>query len=200
MTITEPSHPGPPQQTLDALVGKAVKRARLQASVTLSELSALSGVSTAMISKIERGQVSASLSTLDSLARAVGVPIINFFAETVELEDVSVVRAGEGMTVNRMGTTFGHVYRLLGRVETAEQVMETYLITLEAPVSGTPLFQHPGTELLYLVEGSLTYRVGQQAFDLEAGDALSFHATVPHGPVHMGTAQCKLLTVISRGD
>ena len=79
---------------LDALVGLSVKNERAVAGLTLAELSAKSGVSTPMISKIERGQVSASLSTLNALAQAIGVPIINFFAETVEMGEVSFVRAG----------------------------------------------------------------------------------------------------------
>ena len=189
---------GQGKQGLDLLVGLAVKAERSQSGMTLAELSSKSGVSTPMISKIERGQVSASLSTLNALANAVGVPIINFFAGTVELGEVSLVRAGEGISVRRAGSTYGHSYKQLGRVETSTLVFESYLITLDAPVSGTPIFQHTGVELMHFLHGELTYRVGDDTFDLRAGDTLSFEANVPHGPVRMDSAGASFLTVIAK--
>ncbi|MHC0052183.1 helix-turn-helix domain-containing protein [Actibacterium sp. D379-3] len=183
---------------LDLLVGLAVKNERAQAGMTLAELSGRSGVSVPMISKIERGQVSASLSTLNALAQAIGVPIINFFAETVEIGEVSLVRAGEGITVRRAGSTYGHSYKQLGRVETDHLEFETFLITLEGPVAGTPIFQHPGVELMHFVDGKLTYRIGEETYDLERGDTLTFEAGVPHGPVRIDTPQASFLTVIAK--
>lgn len=190
--------PDSDKRGLDLLVGLAVKAGRGQAGLTLAELSDASGVSVPMISKIERGQVSASLSTLNALARAMGVPIINFFAATVEIGEVSLVRAGEGTTVRRVGSTYGHCYKQLGHVETDGIEFETYLITLEAPVTGTPIFQHTGIELMHFLEGALTYRVGEETYDLRAGDTLTFEASVPHGPVHMGTPKVIFLTSIAR--
>ncbi|MFC2967296.1 helix-turn-helix domain-containing protein [Acidimangrovimonas pyrenivorans] len=183
---------------LDLLVGLAVRNERSIAGMTLSELSAKSGVSSPMISKIERGHVSASLSTLNALAGAIGVPIINFFAETVEIGEVAFVRAGEGVTVRRAGSTYGHVYRQLGRVSTGHLDFETYLITLDRPVAGTPFFQHSGVELLHLLEGSLSYRIGEESYELGPGDTLTFESEAPHGPVRMTSARAVFLTVIAR--
>lgn len=183
---------------LDAVVGRAVRAARGQSGLTLAELSARAGVSTPMISKIERGQVSASLSTLNALAAAMAVPIINFFAETVEIHEASLVRAGEGVTVRRVGTTYGHSYAQLGRVATDNQDLESYLITLEAPVAGTPIFQHSGIELMHMTEGAMSYRVGQEVYDLAVGDTLTFDATVPHGPMQIKSARAAFLAIISK--
>ncbi len=183
---------------LDRQVGHALRGARAHSGLTLAELSTRSRVSTAMISKIERGQVSPSLVTLNALARAMGVPIINFFAGTVEMMEVSLVRKGEGITVRRAGSTYGHSYRQLGRVERDGREFESFLITLDAPVTGTPIFQHPGVELMHLLEGDLTYRIGESLYSLCPGDTLTFEANVPHGPVHMNSAKAVLLTVISR--
>jgi len=186
------------KHSLDMLVGSAVRNARSQAGMTLAELSAKSHVSTPMISKIERGQVSASLNTLNALAGAMNVPIINFFAGTVEISEVTLVKAGEGVTVRRAGSTYGHSYKQLGHVSTDNQDLESYLITLEAPVTGTPIFQHSGVELMYFIEGELSYRIGDEVYDLAAGDTLSFDASVPHGPVRINSARAQFLTVISR--
>ncbi len=45
-----------------------------------------------------------------------------------------------------------------------------------------PGFEHPGTEFIHLLEGSLTYRHGDETHLLKAGDALTFAGAVPHGP------------------
>ena len=65
-------------------------------------------------------------------------------------------------------------------------------------MTGTPIFLHPGVELMHFIEGALSYRVGAEIYDLKAGDTLTFQATVPHGPVRMESARVQFLTVISR--
>lgn len=189
---------GTGKQELDRVVGLAVKAQRNSVGMTLAELSARSNISTPMISKIERGGVSASLNTLNALAQAMGVPIINFFAGTVEMSEVSHVRAGEGITVRRAGSTYGHSYKLLGKISTGDGDFESYLISLDSNVTGTPIFQHAGVELMHVLEGSLDYRVGEDVYDLGPGDTLVFQATVPHGPVHKESASATFLTVITR--
>ncbi|MDF1748572.1 MAG: helix-turn-helix domain-containing protein [Alphaproteobacteria bacterium] len=153
--------------SLDEKVGHAVKGARTQSGMTLMELSSKANVSAAMISKIERGQVSASLSTLNALSQAMGVPVINLFAETVERSDYSFVKAGDGVTVQRVGNAFGHTYRMIGRVNPALFDVEPYLITFEQPMGGQPIYQHSGIEFIHVLEGSIQYRCGTWGlFDL----------------------------------
>jgi transcriptional regulator with XRE-family HTH domain len=181
------------------VVGEALKADRTLAGLTLAELSARSGVSTAMISKIERGQVSASLSTLSALADAVGVPLINFFAATAERTDVAFVRAGEGVTVRRAGGDHGHVFRAIGRVTADLVEVETFLVTMEAEAMGAPpLYQHPGVEMMHVLEGSIRYRCGAALFDLGPGDSLTFGTKAPHGPVALLSPRVAFLAVLGR--
>lgn len=190
--------PGTDKEGLDRAVGLAVKAERSSVGMTLAELSASSGVSTPMISKIERGGVSASLTTLNALAQAMGVPIINFFAGTVERNEVSLVRAGEGITVRRAGSTYGHSYKLLSKVTTTAIDFESYLITLDDNVTGTPIFQHPGVEFMHILEGTLSYRVGEDVYTLSPGDTLTFESGTPHGPVHKDSSHLVFIAVIAR--
>ena len=177
------------KKLLDILVGKALKIERKAAQLTLSELSKKSGVSTAMISKIERGQVSASLNTLDLLSRAIGVPVINFFAQTVERHDVSFVRSGEGISVSRRGSTYGHNYKLIGRIDADPIKFESFMITLDETANGQPVFQHPGVEFIYVLCGRMSYQCGEETYQLSDGDCLTFETQAPHGPVKLHTAE-----------
>ncbi|MDA7966318.1 XRE family transcriptional regulator [Ruegeria sp.] len=183
---------------LDHLIGAAVKTHRVLAGLTLAELSGRSGVSTAMISKIERGQVSASLGTLDALARGIGVPLINFFAATVDRSDVSFVAAGEGVTVQRLGSGYGHSYKLIGRAEAHHVSFESFSVTLEAPLDTRPLYQHQGVEFIHVTEGEMIYGCGDEAYHMRPGDSLSFDSNAAHGPVELKTPTVTFVTVISK--
>ncbi len=184
--------------SLDQIVGAAVKMHRGLAGLTLAELSARANVSTAMISKIERGQVSASLTTLEALAQGIGVPLINFFAGTVEQTDVSFVAAGEGVTVQRMGSGFGHRYKLIGRADARHVQFESFCVTLTAPLAPRPLYQHQGIEFIHLTDGEMVYRCGDGSYHMRPGDSLSFESSAAHGPVELVTDEVTFVTVISR--
>ena len=67
-----------------------------------------------MLSKIENGQISASLKTLKILSNTLNVPISNLFSTYDEDFDCSFVAAGQGVTIDRRGTKAGHIYELLG--------------------------------------------------------------------------------------
>ena len=186
--------------SLDQIVGAAVKSDRMLAGLTLAELSKRASVSTAMISKIERGQVSASLTTLGSLAEAIGVPMINFFAGTVEKTDVSFVPAGEGVRVQRQGSAFGHSYKLIGRADANHVSFESFTVTLEQPLGKRPMYQHRGIEFIHVMSGRMTYRCGDATFDMGPGDSLSFVSSTAHGPVEMHTQKVTFVTVLSRAE
>lgn len=151
-----------------------------------------------MISKIERGQVSASIATLDAIARAVGMPVANFFAATVERREVSFVRSGEGIAMERTGSTYGHSYMLIGRIALERVEFESCLITLEQTASGEPAFQHIGIEFIHVLEGCMVYRCGDKVFDMAPGDSLTFECVAPHGPIKLKSERVSFLTIIAR--
>ena len=196
--MTERASPEQSGGRLEQSIGQEVKLARTASGMTLKSLTARSGVSVAMISKIERGQVSASVSTLNAIARAAGVPVANLFASTVEKSDVAFVPGGQGVSYQRAGSTYNHSYRMIGRVEVERVVFESFLITLEEPVSGEPLFQHGGAEFIHVLGGSMTYRVGGTDYDMEPGDSITFGTLAPHGPVRLRSSPVEILTVIAK--
>jgi len=167
--------------------------------MTLAQLSEASGVSPAMISKIERGDVSASLASLNALAKAMGTPVINFFAATAGQSEVSFVKAGQGVDVRRSGSTYGHDYQLIGRSLSDGIEVEAYLITLTDQDANIPLFHQPGcVEFIQMITGEMTYHCGDQTYEMLPGDTLTFEAGAPHGPTVLKTPDVEFLTVLSR--
>ncbi|NBO21458.1 MAG: cupin domain-containing protein, partial [Rhodobacteraceae bacterium] len=69
-------------------------------------------------------------------------------------------------------------------------------ITLSTEADTFPTFQHEGLELLYMLEGEVTYRHGDQLFHLKPGDSLFFDADAQHGPEVLNTLPARYLSVI----
>ena len=184
---------------LEVAIGREVRAFRNKLNITVSDLAAAAGLSPGMLSKIENGLTSPSLSTLQALSRAVGVPVTAFFRRFEERRDAVFVKAGEGLVIERRGTRNGHQYQLLGHSggRTGRVVVEPYMITLTEESDVFPLFQHSGLEFLHVLEGRVVYRHGSQLYPMGPGDSLFFDADAPHGPEEMSKLPIRFLSVIS---
>jgi DNA-binding XRE family transcriptional regulator/mannose-6-phosphate isomerase-like protein (cupin superfamily) len=189
----------PRANNLEMAIGHEVRTFRKKLGITVADLAAATGMSVGMLSKIENGNISASLSTLQSLSKALGVPMTAFFKGYEEPRSASFVKAGEGVHLERRGTRAGHHYSLLGHIEnnTSGVVVEPYLITLNTESDVFPTFQHEGMEFLYMLEGEVVYRHGESLYRMQPGDSLFFDADAPHGPEELVTLPARYLSIIS---
>src|SRR5260370_25055645 len=112
--LTGSSAPKDATPTRESEIGAEVRRLRKSFDLTVSELGVASGISTGMLSKIENGSISPSLSTLSALAKALNVPIAGLFRETGEQRDCSFVNAGTAVEIQPSRTKARHIYHLLG--------------------------------------------------------------------------------------
>ncbi|MDS9469545.1 XRE family transcriptional regulator [Paracoccus sp. MBLB3053] len=188
-----------PERNLEVAIGRVVRDLRKRQRMTVAELSVQTGISTGMLSKIENGLISPSLTTLQALANALRVPLVQLFAGYAEPRGAMHVKAGAGVEIERAGTRAGHQYHLLGHIgsNSSGVVVEPYMITLTTESDRFPMFQHEGIELLYMLEGVVGYRHGEQVYQLEPGDTLLFDADAPHGPVDLTTLPARYLSIIT---
>ena len=189
---------------LEVAIGREVRAFRTKLGLTVADLASAAGLSLGMLSKIENGVTSPSLTTLQALSRALGVPVTAFFRRYEEQRGAVFVRAGEGLPIERRGTRNGHQYHLLGHTgdRNSRVVVEPYLITLTEESDVFPLFQHSGLEFLFILEGQVVYRHADKLYPMGPGDSLFFDADAPHGPEQMTKLPIRFLSVISypRGD
>jgi transcriptional regulator with XRE-family HTH domain len=150
-------------------VAANLRRLRIAARLSLSELARATGVGKATLSAIENGQGNPTVETLAALAEHLGVPLVELF-EAPALEPVTVVRAGAGEPVadgmERLGRlTRGELVRLeLG----AEELVEA-----------RP--RQPGTRMhLIVTRGKLVSGPAERITELSPGDYASFPGDVPH--------------------
>ncbi|WP_295528789.1 XRE family transcriptional regulator [Novosphingobium sp. Chol11] len=184
-------------RALEKALGLRVRQLRRQQDLSVADLAAAAGLSTGMLSKIENGQISPSLTSLQSLAQALQTPISSLFAMAEERQDCSFVAAGQGVKIERRGTKAGHVYQLLGHLLSGDYAVEPYLITLSEDAMPYTGFSHGGTELLYMLEGEVSYRHGDRRYDLKPGDTLLFDSQAQHGPEAMGKGVIRYLSIIT---
>ncbi|MEY8875481.1 MAG: helix-turn-helix domain-containing protein [Leptothrix sp. (in: b-proteobacteria)] len=178
-------------------MGAAIREIRQKHGLTIVLVAERAGISPGMVSKIETGQTSAGTDTLARIARALGVSMSMLFSKyDASSSAAQFVAKGQGMEVVRRGTRSGHTYHLLAYDQGPVKLFEPFLITMDDDSQRYPTFQHPGTEFLYMLEGQLEYRCGQETHVLNPGDALSFPGETPHGPERLLQCPIKFLSVI----
>ena len=114
--------------------------------------------------------------------------------------DAQLVRKGEGLEVVRRGTKRGHTYHLLASDRGPRKTFEPFLVTLNDKSEIFPDFEHPGTEMIHMLEGSLRYRHGTESYLLKPGDTLTFSGEVPHGPQKLIRLPIRFLSIIVYGE
>ncbi|ABG29747.1 helix-turn-helix domain-containing protein [Roseobacter denitrificans] len=186
------------EKVLEVAIGREVRAYRKQKGMTVAELSRLTDLSIGMLSKIENGNTSPSLTTLQALANALSVPLTAFFKGFEEHREAVHTKAGEGLEIERAGTRAGHHYDLLGHIGSNNSgvIVEPYLITLNTEADTFQTFQHEGIEMIYMLEGKVGYMHGNAHYTLEAGDTLFFDADAPHGPEDLIELPARYLSVI----
>ncbi|HML42049.1 MAG TPA: helix-turn-helix domain-containing protein [Hyphomicrobium zavarzinii] len=169
-------------RTLENAIGAQVRDYRKHAGLTVSELASVADISSGMLSKIENGQISPSLSTLQLLASALNLPLTMLLATYDSGRGCSYVKKGEGVAIRRRGTKVGHNYQLLGQSLGGDIAVEPYIITLNKDADTYTEFRHEGIEFLYMLSGKVSYAHGDRSYVLEPGDSIMFDSAELHGP------------------
>ncbi|MBO6882523.1 MAG: helix-turn-helix domain-containing protein [Marivita sp.] len=187
------------EKVLEVAIGRELRAFRKQQNMTVADLSKQTAISVGMLSKIENGNTSPSLTTLQTLANALSVPLTSFFRGFEEKREAVHTPAGQGVTIDRAGTRAGHQYNLLGHIgaNTSGVIVEPYLIVLTSESDTFETFQHDGIETIFMLEGAVDYRHGSKIYPLRPGDTLFFEADAPHGPETLVELPARYLSIIS---
>ena len=200
--IARDRSPGAPAEELEleAAIAQNVRALRLRYDLSVTELAERIGISKAMLSKIENAQTSCSLGTLARLAHGLEVPVTALIRGADAEREAAYTKAGAGPAITRNGTKQGHAYELLGALRGEHKRLECLMVTLSEDSEIYPLFQHPGTEFLHLLEGVMDYGHGRSVYRLEPGDSLTLDGEGPHGPVALVELPIRFLSIIAFPD
>lgn len=178
-------------------IGPKLHTLRKQAGLSLQQLAVKSDVSAAAIHKIEQSGMVPTITTLLKVAGALGRPVAYFVDEEEVASDPTVfVRDGEQRPIltSHTGIDLAGISGAYGRF---------YLAGARATVvpgasSGDHFLEHPGEELVYLLEGVLEFVVNHQTYRLQPGDSLHFRTVQQHSWRNPGTEDAVALWMALR--
>ena len=158
--------------------GRAVKQQREAAGFSLRVLAVRSGISASMISDIERGAKSPTVTTLVRLAQALGVGAAALVDGGIGVAPrIRVLRRGEGSSGEHPAR-----WNSLGPSGLGSRIDFMRYQVPPSTVLGPSAAHAPGTvEHVHVAAGTVRVTVGDEMVELSAGDGCSCRTDVPHG-------------------
>lgn len=158
-----------------AKVGQQVRKLREARNLSLRQVAERSGLSINAISRIERGEVSPTISSLERIAEALELRLCDFFSHEPAFRTIHTTPQQRDQPM-----TLGITLENLGLGATQSK-FEAFLVTVD-PGCGNQLTpsEHPGHEFVYCLQGTLVYQVGNSRHPLNSGHSLLFEASQPH--------------------
>jgi quercetin dioxygenase-like cupin family protein/DNA-binding XRE family transcriptional regulator len=180
-------------------VGPKLRALRLKKKMGLVELGRHTGLSAAMISKVERGVLFPTLPTLLRIALVFGVGLDHFFSAAAARQAVGVVRRAERSRFSERlgGRDVAWEFECLDFTAT-ERKLNAYWVKFAATARPRP-HEHPGAEFIHVLKGTLTLKLGAETQELDEGDSIYFDSSQPHSYSRSGARACEALVVTTGG-
>jgi transcriptional regulator with XRE-family HTH domain len=177
-------------------IGPKIRTLRVNKRLGLTQLSAHTGLSTAMLSKIERGHLFPTLPTLLRIALVFGVGLEHFFVEIKDRPRLTVIRRDERVRLPDRADRRPPCY-LFESLDfpVANRKAEVFFALFPLDSHPSEPHQHPGTEVIYVITGQLALDVDGEICRLHTGDVASFDAGAPHSYRREGRAECRAIVV-----
>jgi len=178
-------------------IGEKLRALRLRKKMGLVELGGHTGLSPALLSKIERGRIFPTLPTLLRIALVFSVGLDYFFAGAREKPMLALARKGSRVALPERAGARDVAYRFesLDYGATERRFNAYYAEFLPQPKDRMRPHSHPGVEFLYVLQGTLHLQVAEQEHALETGDAIYFDSHVPHAYRRAGTRSCCAIVI-----
>lgn len=176
-------------------VGAKVRRLRLKKKISLEELGRHTRLSPALLSKLERNQVTPTLPTLVRVALVFGVGLDEFFSDAAAA--AAVVRASDRLRFpERQGDAdSAYDFESLDYATTG-RAMNAYLAEFRDGKAARA-HAHDASEFLFVLDGELLVQVEGIDHVLRVGDSIYIRSSAPHAYAKRGDAACRALVVTS---
>ena len=154
-------------------IGDKIRKVRRSNDMTLKNLSAVTGISIPMLSKIETAQSSPPVSTYANIATALGISIGDLFSDDFQESDISIVRSDERPVISR-GPYIGSPLAFKKENKKMEPFIFDYPIRQEI----RQIFQHENEEMIFVINGVIEFKYGEKIIILKKGDCAYFNGKI----------------------
>jgi transcriptional regulator with XRE-family HTH domain len=180
---------------IESEIGKRIRSFRRGKHITLEQLAKQAGFTKGYLSKIEKSDKAPPLSTLGTIAHALGVTISALLGEPALSAPITLVRKEERSLIARNGTAFGYSYEAVAHTF-PNKLMEPFVLTLPRNPKKKTIHRHEGQEILFVLSGTMKFLHGTEEFILKEGDCIYFDSGYPHVGSSIGDKDVKCLMVI----
>jgi transcriptional regulator with XRE-family HTH domain len=179
-------------------IGPKIRRLRLRKKLGLVQLGEHTGLSPAMLSKIERGHLFPTLPTLLRIALVFGVSLDHFFKEDSDRPVHAVVRKTDRIRLpDKSGRKVpAYVFESLD-YPVSERKLNGYYVEFEAEDEPSEPHEHPGAEIIYVLRGAMVVNLEGEDFELGEADSMYFDSSHPHSYRRQGQAPCAAVVVVT---
>ncbi|MBV8521249.1 MAG: helix-turn-helix transcriptional regulator [Acetobacteraceae bacterium] len=178
-------------------IGAKIRALRLQKNMGQGQLAEHTGLSAALLSKIERGQLFPTLPTLLRIAMVFGVGLEHFFVDSEERPAVAVTRKGERLRLPDQPGEEARCYFFESlNFPATDRKMSAYYA--EFPSSSQPSLphRHAGVEFIFVMKGRLIVNLAGEDIALADGDATQFDSSAPHSYRRDGRLPASAIIVV----
>jgi transcriptional regulator with XRE-family HTH domain len=194
----ESIRPEVPEEHITANVGERVRQVRDKKGLSLEDVSQRTDIDVLMLSQIEQGAVAPPLGTIIKLAKALEMRM-GYFISGEQERPYTIVRHRDRKVVSRYDSKkakyYGYEYESLAPHK-KDRHMEPFLVTLEAADTQDERSTHDGQEFIFVLQGQMEVRLGEELHILDPGDAIYYDSTVPHLVKTHGEKTTKILAVL----
>jgi transcriptional regulator with XRE-family HTH domain len=159
-------------------LGSRIRKLRRRQFRTLQEIADRCGFTRSLLSKIETGRTVPPVATLSRIAAALGVGIsalLDGAGQTGTVHAPAADAGRDGLVLTDKGYAF-HAFA----PRRSDKLMQPFLFEVRRGQVKPHKLSHRGEEFLYVLEGTIKYRVGSAEYRLSVGDSLYFDAETEH--------------------
>lgn len=181
----------------DYAIGDKLRALRLKKSMGLVELGRHTGLSAAMLSKVERGKLFPTLPTLLRIALVFSVGLEYFFSDDQKRHVLAIVRRAQRKRFperpDERGISF---YFESLDFAAVERKLNAYYAEFQPLQPGKArLHHHAGVEFLSVLRGKLELHIGIEDHVIESGDSIYFDSSLPHSYRRVGQKTCSAIVI-----
>ena len=179
-------------------IGPKIRELRRGKKMGLVQLGRHTGLSSGMLSKIERGQLFPTLPTLLRVALVFGVGLEHFFTAGDDRPAFAVVRKKDRLRLpDHSGSSDPAYYFESLDFPVIDRRMEAYYASFPAGGATSAPHSHEGAELVFVLQGELAVDIAGNVALLDEGDALYFDPSVPHSYRQQGRFAASAVVVVT---
>lgn len=179
-------------------IGHKLRTARLGAGLTLADVASRAGLSEGFLSRLERGEVAASIANLIQLVDVLGLGLGELFgaATGAPARTRIAVHRGDEMALSDVAGT-GYRWRVLGGGAPLDR-LEVFHLVFPRRSRMETMVCHPGQEHCHVLSGEVLFHVASEQYRLRAGDGIFIDSEQPHRAENAGRGRAHVLMAVAR--